>query len=694
MPRRVLSETEFERIKAEILARAPANLSEAEFTRWVGPVFAAEIARAEHSPPPQTIGRFFSNLGEAVNLVTIATNLYKAVETPAATTQTLRHIGAASAAEWEKAKEHFAQGRYSEAIGHAAAVTPLIGPAAAAVGEQIGSGDVAGGLGQATGLLGLTVAPGAVARRLPASIPLVPRVGAPAARELGEFGLREGIAVDPATATGNPFLRGIQRLSEESILGSTLVSPTARATQAETLTAAGERLAGRTSPAPVTAEQAGQAVRETVTARAAAYDAAADVSYGKLRAIEARQAQRIAQSGGVHAPATAAQPFTNIPLAVDLAPTKAAMQPIYQALKREAELVPLMGDKGRALTSLDRLMSAPDLAPLSIADSALGDLKSLARVDQTFRRTAGQGIAAEAVGNLDQAVRATAMRAGPDAMRALMDGRAATVNKFKTITILDQLRAEPRAVFNQATMRKDAGIAQLRQLARVAPDELRQVGRAWLEDALTKATAEGGFGRAQGLLAEWENLGPHTKHLLFGNPAHVKDLDNFFRLAKRMTENPNPSGSALTIFKGAELGALGREVFMLAPGLGVGYTLTAPFVAKALLSPTTTRLLLQGLRLPISARTARAAWAGQLGRALDALDAPVPALTPAVVQADESRRRRRGEGVEQPCAEQQQGQDQAAPPIGGGHPDDAVVAVSRCAGHRGATRNRVRCCQA
>ena len=219
-----------------------------------------------------------------------------------------------------------------------------------------------------------------------------------------------------------------------------------------------------------------------------------------------------------------------------------------------------------------------------------------------------------------------------------MEGRAATVNKFKTIKMLDTLRDEPVGVFNQATRRKDAGIARLRALARVAPDELQQIGRAWLEDALTKATADGGFGRASSLLADWQNLGPQTKQLLFGNAAHVKDLDHFFLLAKKMTETPNPSGSAMTFFKGAEATALARDVLMGAPGLGTAFTFSAPFVAKLLLSPTTTRLLVQGLRLPVSARMARTAWAGQLGRALETLDTPVPAVVPAGVPADDETR--------------------------------------------------------
>ena len=192
-----------------------------------------------------------------------------------------------------------------------------------------------------------------------------------------------------------------------------------------------------------------------------------------------------------------------------------------------------------------------------------------------------------------------------------MEGRAATVNKFKTIDLLDTLAAEPVKVFNQATWADDAGIARLRDLARVAPNAVRQIGRAWLQEAFTTARPEGWLSPAKGLFSDWQNLGPQTKRLLFRDAAHVKDLDNFFLLVKKLAENPNPSGSALVALKGTELGAL-----FTAPGVGLPYTLTAPVVAKLLLSPRTTRLLLQGLRLPVSATAARTAWAGQLGRLL------------------------------------------------------------------------------
>jgi hypothetical protein len=202
-----------------------------------------------------------------------------------------------------------------------------------------------------------------------------------------------------------------------------------------------------------------------------------------------------------------------------------------------------MGAEGRAAVALDALVSGPDAVPLSVADSALSELKSLARgAEMPQLRSRGQGIAAKAVKELDAAVQAKAQSAGVlDDLRA---GRDATIEKWTVAETRDALRDEPVAVFNSLTMARDAGIDRLRAVARIAPQDMPKVGRAYIEGLLDTATAEGGFQRAQGLMAQWQKLGPETKKILFPNASHRNDLDGFFMLAKKIGENPNPSGTA------------------------------------------------------------------------------------------------------------------------------------------------------
>jgi hypothetical protein len=162
MPERVLSETEFNAIGQKLLQQAPAGLSEPDFHRWIGSRFAAAIGEAENLPPTpegSALGRFVSNAGEMLNPVAAVKGVANAVQHPI---ETLTNIGRASLDQGQKALDNAKSGRVSEALGHAAAMFPVVGPAAAAAGEQIAAGDVAGGLGKGAGMLIPTAIPSAV----------------------------------------------------------------------------------------------------------------------------------------------------------------------------------------------------------------------------------------------------------------------------------------------------------------------------------------------------------------------------------------------------------------------------------------------------------------------------------------------------------------------------------------------------
>jgi hypothetical protein len=363
----------------------------------------------------------------------------------------------------------------------------------------------------------------------------------------------------------------------------------------------------------VTPEQAGEAVRGAVTKQVTDAHAAASQSYGRLGQLESAN-----------------------PVTVDLTATKQALAPLHRRLMRESEITPLMGGKGRAAVALDRLMSGPDQAPLSVVDDALGDLKAMARgADLPELRTAGQGAAAAAVQQLEATVRQAAKGAGPDVETALMSGRLATRAKYGAADVLEQLKTEPVQVFNQAVWQKDAGIDKLRAVSKVAPQEMAQVGRAYLEDVLGKATSQGGFDHAQGMWAQWEKLGPQTKKVLFRDTALISDLDKFFLGAKKMAESPNPSGTALTLMKGAEAGT-----WYWNPGAGAAYSLSATGMAKLLRNPRAVRILSRGMALRVGGRTAAsAALTTELAGLAKANGVP---LVPVTAQGEETRPRPEG----------------------------------------------------
>lgn len=154
MPQRTLSEQEFTALRDRVLASAPQGMDEQGFNRWIGTAMDGAIAEAENlpaTPEGSALGRFASNAGEMLNPVTIAQGIYGAVRHPVDTTI---NIGRAQFDQGRQAVDLARQGRYSEAIGHGvAAAVPILGPAAAEAGDQIGAGDWAGGAGKAFGVL-------------------------------------------------------------------------------------------------------------------------------------------------------------------------------------------------------------------------------------------------------------------------------------------------------------------------------------------------------------------------------------------------------------------------------------------------------------------------------------------------------------------------------------------------------------
>jgi hypothetical protein len=150
-----------------------------------------------------------------LNPVTIATGLYDAARHPI---DTVKNLGQAQIDQgsqaWQAAKEF----RGREAIGHAGAATlPILGPMAAAAGEQIASGDVAGGLGKGLGLTAAVAAPGAVKAggKVFARLPAALRTAAADSLEAGAARRVVDVAAPKVGANKLRFTRQAQKLAPE-----------------------------------------------------------------------------------------------------------------------------------------------------------------------------------------------------------------------------------------------------------------------------------------------------------------------------------------------------------------------------------------------------------------------------------------------------------------------------------------------
>lgn len=284
-------------------------------------------------------------------------------------------------------------------------------------------------------------------------------------------------------------------------------------------------------------------------------------------------------------------PTASMLLPADVRAAKTALRPAYDRLMRQLPVTQQRSSPG--LKAIENIVNGPDHVPVTVLDADLSAIKGIARgADLPELRDVSQGLAAKAVAELDGAVRAAVAKAGPDAVKALEEGRAATRAKYAVAEVLGALRDEPVQAFNQAIYAKDAGIGRLRDFARHAPAELPRIGRAYLEDLLAKATADGGFDKAQTVQQSWANLGPETKRLLFKEPGQVQALDNYFRLAKLITRNPNPSGTALV---GTSLGSLQGLFFAPVPTAAANASTWA--ISALLRNPKAVRLFTKGSTL-------------------------------------------------------------------------------------------------
>jgi hypothetical protein len=522
--------------------------------------------------------------------------------------------------EFTKARAAYDKGDHGKAALHTLAyLAPIIGPMLDQWATQTGEGKGPEVAADMTAMFALPEA----AKMLPSAV----RVGKlsslnPAEAEAIAAAQKAGVPIDAGTATGNSAIKAIQKSAEKvSVLGSKAGATGEQATQ-RGFANLGEQLAAKANAGgrATTLEQAGDTVASSVKKAAAKKGQQADTAYSALR--------------GMATPG------------VDLTVVQDKLRPIYEQLKREQEIAPQQGATARATIALDRLMNVgadtqwgvgqtsrvkPGIVPLSVADGALGELKSILRkVGDSEPWSKGDGVLRATVDALDGEVMKAAEGAGPDAVKALKQGRASTVLRHEALDIVDGLSTEPVKTVRALTSAKDSGISQLRSVEKYAPEAMPEIGRAYLEDLLGRATSEGGFKGADGLMADWQKLGTATKRTLFKDaltkdPAYLKDLDNFFLAAKRALNNPNPSGSGYQIAATMHAANLGTGIVnpthWLLSGLAEAGGLT---VSKMLRSPAVVKALTRGLNVPVGSATARAAATSALVRALKTEGLPVP----------------------------------------------------------------------
>ena len=515
-------------------------------------------------------------------------------------------------AEWEQAKAAYDKGDKGKAALHMLAyLTPVIGPMVDSAAQRTAQGQGPEVAGDLTAMF----LPGAVASRLPALAAIKKPLAATTPEQKAvQFGLDNGVTPDLGNAIGGgagSFVRGVDKAAQKMTLAGAYKGGELEAERAGRMATLGEQLAAKANSggASVSIPEAGERLRSAGVQSAAKQNAAANTLYSSLRKLEDADPAKYA---------------------VDVSAAQKALRPVYEDMLRKAKEMNIQyqGPERRMFEALDDLMRAGNTASLSAADKSLSVLKSLQRGNPDKFGDAGSLIG-QTVDALSGQVEAAAKGAGGPAWDMLQAGRRATVKKYDALDFVDKLREEPVGTINALKAQHDGGIGLLRDVQRVAPEELQHVGRAVLDDitAVMRGNAEG----KDLSVSAWNKIGPETKKLIFADalkkdPTYLSQLDRFFKLHDMLKANPNPSGSAYIGGAAMHLGSMAGGWQGILEGIaaeGGGY------LATALSSPRVVRALTRGMSVPVKSPAAAASTTSEIVSALKAAGLPVPAALTA-----------------------------------------------------------------
>lgn len=509
------------------------------------------------------------------------------------------------------------RGDFKTAIHETPGIVPLFGPMAMDISDDIEHGRY----GQAGGKFAGLVTPAAAEATIAKAKVVAPKLARrfiPNVNNAVEEAALQSIEPDVQMSVGQRTGQaGLQRVEQgmTNFPGSATRAHEFFSDQAEQLGNKGRAMAATASPVATDAVGAGEAFQQRLGQRINRLKAFADRQYEDVRTATAANTQTV-QTGQTTSPIVGPNgqaittPVTQtLETPVDLNPIRASLKPIYDDLNRampEARRAasPAYAALKNLMESGDQYMNAMDF------DKSLGAIKAIARDgNNPFLTSQSQGIAKRIVTEGETQLQTALGTAGADVPVKLKRARNAVKSYYEAGELLGDIADEPARAYQSIVTGGDRMYNTLNDLKRMAPNELKTAGRTFLEGLMDKATAEGGFARADGVMADWRRMGPHTKETLFG-PGLTRDLDNFFLAAKRLTKLQNPSGSAHMVAALHGLGAVGTAIGGLVTGNpivaagAVGEAFVGPNIAaRFLLNSDNAKLLTTALNAPPQSAT-------------------------------------------------------------------------------------------
>jgi len=500
----------------------------------------------------------------------------------------------------------------------AASYLPIAGPGAVQAGEDFRAGRYGAGAAHTLELL----APSA-AKLLPKGIRLEPAVRNVynPVEEAAVQSIEKDVPLSIGQRTGHPGLKRVEQ-TMESLPGSGIRASKARMATEEALAGKEKQLAARAGGQVTDPYGAGQALIQRRIRLTAQLKGKADRLYNEVRQSTAVNRQTV-QTGtktvpGANPLATltpAGMPrqvpvYSVLETPVDLAPIRQGLAPVYDDLKRalpDARRAnsPAWRSLEELMTSDKKFMNAMDF------DRTLSAVKALARDgDSPYLSTQSQRLAKMTIAQGETEFQRAVQGAGSDVLGKLQAGRRLVRAYHNVDELFQDMSEEPAKFYYNLVQGGDRSLNTLRELRKIAPNELKTTGRTFLEGLIDKSTKEGGFGRSAGIAADWNRLGPETKELLFGKQL-TGDLDKFMLASKRVSRIMNPSGTSSSWYA---LGAYGTVAHALVTAITGGFKQAAlgqaaleitgavglPWLgSRILFSPGGAKLLTQAMTLPV-----------------------------------------------------------------------------------------------
>jgi hypothetical protein len=269
-----------------------------------------------------------------------------------------------------------------------------------------------------------------------------------------------------------------------------------------------------------------------------------------------------------------------IGLPVDMRPTKAALAPLEEEITRRMTPAQRRADPG--LSAIQNILSRPDALPASVAEADLSYLKSISRSEASGQAKRIAGIAIDA---LDKQVKDAVSQAGPDALDSLNNARGSWAARSSILDDVKSLTNDATGstgqtmAINKLIQPSDANFPMLEKVLLTAPNAGQDIGKAYLTEHVFKSAAQGeNFTGAIQAANKWNHIGPRTKAALY-SPEQIQNVNDFLELAKRVSENPNPSGT------GTMNGLMKMGVMFMHPVASIPTLVFGRNIAKVLYNP-------------------------------------------------------------------------------------------------------------